>query len=442
MRRYLILALVALMVVGLAKQSGAEKTAKQKPKSKPLHKLSQHTPLDSSRDNVRVDIWLRRNLGQTGFKSPMDGTPVDLLEFSGAKGDVISISVVSDDFDPLLWIMDAKRRVLIGGDDDNGAGSNAGITTVLPRRGSYVLAVNSYGKRGSYRVRIKKEPRFSIPAGSPRTKKRALLIGINDYPGFQSDLTAPAHDVDAVRKLLNTRAGFQAADILVIKDAYATYENIQDAVQSFLGVVPADGTVVFYFSGHGAQLEAIDGSERDGRDEALYLADGSFMSDNDLRKLLDCLPAEAITTIVDACHSGGIYRGKGQKSVLQKDVKLYLDLAATEPRKPFTCPDSYGRTRRSVNLVLTASQEDEKAWEWDEWEKLSTPRSIFTRFLVEEMGSSLISRSGISLKSMVKKIARETTTYAEDELSKTQTPRMINFLKREPRIHDLLGIKE
>ena len=56
MRRYRILVFVALMVVSLAAQSGAENTAKQKPKSKPLHKLSQYTPLDKSRDIAKLLI--------------------------------------------------------------------------------------------------------------------------------------------------------------------------------------------------------------------------------------------------------------------------------------------------------------------------------------------------------------------------------------------------
>ena len=430
----------------------AERRPAHKPKTIQVieHGLSQYTPTNVDGVSIEVGRWIDRDLRRQGLRSPKDGTPLDLLTFRGSKGDVVTARVESDDFDPLTWLMDAERWVLLQGDDDSGNGTNARLTTVLPRRGDYWLAVNSHGKGGSYRVRVDKEPPLLIPTKPAVSKRRAVLLGINDYPGTPNDLSAPVHDVDAVRELLENLAGFEPDDILVIKDHYATRENVMGAIRSFLKPVPSDGTIIIYFSGHGIQLTFRGGGrpgleqaedEADRRDEALWLADGSNLADHELRQLVECTSANAVTVIVDACYSGGMHRGSGQKNVSEKHVKKYLDLAGTD-RPPPCLGDDAGTMARKVDLVVAASQENERAWEWEGWKDLSNPRSVFTYYLIQGLQEALASPSGVSVEALSSAVSDKTTQFTEDKKDAPQNVRLVNFSKRAPLVKDLFGLPE
>ena len=440
-----IFVLIFLVMMCFVEQLGAEISVEKKVNSKNLNRIerniSAYTPLNAGLGQIEIGNLIVRELGRSSLENPDDGTPIDLLEFSGTKGDVITVSVKSDDFDPVIWLIETEYFLFIQGDDDSGTDSDAEFKTVLPRSGDYVLVVNSYGDFGSYSVRIKKEPALLFPSGSLGSKKRAVLIGINDYPGVQADLRASVYDVDAVHEFLITKANFDPMDILVIKDVYATYENILGGIQSFLGSVPADGTVVIYYSGHGVQLSTRDGTEQDLKNEAFYLSDGSYFLDDELRGLVDCLDAGKVSIIVDSCYSGGIHRGIGKKNVVEGGVKKYIELAEPGRQELNACQKNNGYVEKSVNLVIAASQEYEEAWEWDDWEDIFTPQSVFTYFLIEALLGAFDSPSKILLDSMVEEVSNKTTAFTEEFHSATQEARIVNFSKHIPNVDEIFGVQ-
>ena len=80
--------------------------------------------------------------------------------------------------------------------------------------------------------------------------------------------------------------------------------------------------MVFYYAGHGAQVEDDSGDEGDDKfDEVLVPSDtkgelegpeaglSGFITDDEIGKLLAELPGREVMMIVDACHSGTITRG-------------------------------------------------------------------------------------------------------------------------------------
>ena len=80
--------------------------------------------------------------------------------------------------------------------------------------------------------------------------------------------------------------------------------------------------VVFYFAGHGAQVEDESGDEGDDKfDEVLVPSDtkgelegsgaglSGFITDDEIGKLLAELPGREVMMVVDSCHSGTITRG-------------------------------------------------------------------------------------------------------------------------------------
>jgi hypothetical protein len=85
-------------------------------------------------------------------------------------------------------------------------------------------------------------------------RKLALLVGIDNYPHHPS-LEGCGMDVELQREVLIHRLGFQPADIVTITDQQGTRENIETAFQEHLiKQAQEDDTVVFHFSGYGAQV--------------------------------------------------------------------------------------------------------------------------------------------------------------------------------------------
>ncbi len=145
------------------------------------------------------------------------------------------------------------------------------------------------------------ETKPSAADGGSVTKggaRRALLVGINNYPGFQSDLPSCVADAEAMGDLLSRVHGYQ---IEVLVDEGATRAGVLDALQRLCtNVQPAD-RICFYYSGHGATIPRLDSIE-----ECLVLADGSTLPDDDFVSVFTGVPAGTALVMLDSCFSGGM----------------------------------------------------------------------------------------------------------------------------------------
>jgi hypothetical protein len=114
--------------------------------------------------------------------------------------------------------------------------------------------------------------------------------------------------------------GFSADQIRVLLDERATARGILDRIQWLVdGVAPGD-TLVFFYSGHGAQLPTYGlGDQVDRMDETLVPHDFDWtpetcVTDDQIFGLYSQLPYETrLVMIFDCCHSGGIHRDSGLK---------------------------------------------------------------------------------------------------------------------------------
>ena len=95
--------------------------------------------------------------------------------------------------------------------------------------------------------------------------RRALCIGINDYPGTGSDLSGCVNDARDWASELYSR-GFEVDSLI---DAQATRAAMTSAIHTLISSAQRGDTVVFTYSGHGTWVVDQDGDEVDGRDEAL-----------------------------------------------------------------------------------------------------------------------------------------------------------------------------
>jgi hypothetical protein len=129
-------------------------------------------------------------------------------------------------------------------------------------------------------------------------KRRALLVGINDYPGFASDLPSCTQDVAAMGDLLSRSYGYELTTLV---DTDASLANVRDAIAELCSDVTEADRVVYYYSGHGTTIPRVDAVE-----ECLVLADGSLLPDDDFVKAFAPLPAGTGLVILDSCFSGGM----------------------------------------------------------------------------------------------------------------------------------------
>ncbi|MFS8879014.1 caspase family protein [Synechococcus sp. H55.8] len=137
----------------------------------------------------------------------------------------------------------------------------------------------------------------ALAAGS---RKLALLIGINRYPGEGSALQGCVTDLELQRELLLNRFGFDPAEILTLTDGAATPSGIQAAFAEHLGgSSQAAETVVVQFSGYG-QWRA---GSAPGQWQPVLLLSGSegmaAMELDSFFRLLEGLGTAQITTLLD-----------------------------------------------------------------------------------------------------------------------------------------------
>jgi hypothetical protein len=189
--------------------------------------------------------------------------------------------------------------------------------------------------------------------------KRALLIGVNNYqfvPGLQGSI----NDVQTMREVLITRWGFSEANIRLLTDEAATRVGILAALEELVAAAGPDDTVYFHFSGHGSQVQDLNGDEDDGLDETIVPVDGRSpgvpdIVDDELDAIFSRLKTRNTVIVLDSCHSGTATRGMDVRArgVPQDDrVDLYQSLAV-QTRAAVDTPAA-----RSVVLSAAAPNEE------------------------------------------------------------------------------------
>jgi caspase domain-containing protein/uncharacterized protein DUF4384 len=138
--------------------------------------------------------------------------------------------------------------------------------------------------------------------------KRALLIGINTYQAVPS-LSGSLNDVAAMREVLITRWGFDVRNVRTLTERDATRAGILSALQQLVREAGPNDVVYVHYSGHGSQVQDLNGDEEDGLDETLVPRDGRTPNvpdilDDELDAIFSKLRAGGALIVLDSCHSG------------------------------------------------------------------------------------------------------------------------------------------
>lgn len=139
--------------------------------------------------------------------------------------------------------------------------------------------------------------------------KKALCVGINDYPfGEENDLRGCINDANDWAGLLKTH--FDFTDIKQLLDSDATKANLIKGLQDLLKGAKAGDVLVFTNASHGTYNADADGDEP-GYDEAIcpHDTDSNLLLDDELRELFTNIPKGVMLTVIsDSCHSGSVTR--------------------------------------------------------------------------------------------------------------------------------------
>ena len=124
--------------------------------------------------------------------------------------------------------------------------------------------------------------------------RKALVVGIADYPGSGNDLQYTDDDARGMKSVL-TANGWNENDITLLIDDAGTESAITNNLNDIASGTTANSISLFFFSGHGTQ---------DYNGEAICCYN-SNLYDYELNDILDDFNGKVVV-IIDACHSGGM----------------------------------------------------------------------------------------------------------------------------------------
>lgn len=189
------------------------------------------------------------------------------------------------------------------------------------------------------------------------SRKLALLVGINRYPGVGSPLQGCLTDVELQRELLIHHFGFQTGDILTLTQEEATIDHLTQAIAEYGGSQPTE-TLIFHFSGYGRLIQ--DPQETGAMIPALMLTEGSSGSTQlSLRSLFDTLSqlsTPQVTSILDCgfAYADPLLRG-GLR--LRSQPALFQGSPVTDIQGAALAATAFPSLQRGLMLSATTPQE-------------------------------------------------------------------------------------
>jgi hypothetical protein len=194
----------------------------------------------------------------------------------------------------------------------------------------------------------------------------AMLVGVNHYDDSLNygGLKLAVHDADSLHDRL-VASGYDQNRIFRLTDETGdlpTRNNILATLQSVADATGKDDLLLFYYSGHG---EAVAGQSylvaRDGRrltpgDTAVPLAR--------VEEIIRKAPARGKVIIIDSCHSGADFSGKGPQPMSEEFIRHVFEQA-------------------EGMAVLTSCQQGELSYE-----TVEKNQGVFTFYLLEALAGA------------------------------------------------------
>ncbi|KAF9565800.1 Ca(2+)-dependent cysteine protease [Mortierella alpina] len=162
-------------------------------------------------------------------------------------------------------------------------------------------------------VELKKPDGTKVSLSDCTGNRRALLIGIN-YVGHPNPLNGCINDTAVMKRFL-LGVGFEEQNIRSLTDDQVgtpwmpTRDNIIENLKWLIHDAKKNDSYFLHYSGHGGQVEDLDGDETYGMDNCIFPLDHrekGVIIDDELHNLLvkALPPGVRLTVVFDCCHSG------------------------------------------------------------------------------------------------------------------------------------------
>lgn len=225
------------------------------------------------------------------------------------------------------------------------------------------------------------------------SKRYAVIVGINTYSRI-TPLNGCVNDARRMEKTARDRWGFTEANTKLLLNEKATRQGILKAFfNNLIQKCGKDDVALFYFSGHGTQMEDFSGDETDKADEVLCPQDmdvddpSSGISDDTMQEYIKTLAEKCnnVIIIIDSCNSGTATLALGAGTTDEREIRNpRLQLAAASPD---AMDSRFDQDRYPQNHVLLAAcLPDETSKELKNVAGLGTSviSGVFTTHLLKE----------------------------------------------------------
>jgi hypothetical protein len=229
---------------------------------------------------------------------PDDGSTISLgahvvLVSAYAKSGVDKVELMIDGPEPLGWTEMTLDGMYYAYDWTVGTD------------GAYYLTARVTDTRGKT-----KQATDAVYVGVKPPQKWAVVIGIADYKGRDSDLWHPDEDAKEMEsELINE--GYPEDNIKLLLNRKATAAAIEAAIDWLVANEQAGDEVVFFYSGHGYRAPDVEGwdgdLESDGQDEMIVTHDIYGLPDGWFRAKFAAVESTKFALMFGSCHSGGMF---------------------------------------------------------------------------------------------------------------------------------------
>ncbi len=212
---------------------------------------------------------------------------------------------------------------------------------------------------------------------------RAVIVGVADYLTLDADLKGPANDARLMAETLIARGVSPALITVLTSDpsglpsgttiGQPTHDAILAALATATEASTTGDTIVFTFSGHGAQAPDLSGDEGGGYDELLLPADASgwkgaigsvenALVDDDLQAWAQATLSRSIKVValIDACHSATGFRAVGGQGVAKVIDEAQLGI----PDDVVPVAGTAAPPLQGDFVFLYSSQSDQRSFEY------------------------------------------------------------------------------
>ncbi len=278
-----------------------------------------------------------------------------------------------------------------------------------------VWSQNDSGSRGRFNVEPAEESEII-----GKSNKYAVIVGVNEYGEYVSDLSGCINDAKALAKAFQEK-GFEVTLLTDDSAIKPTKQTIEKAVNEMCQKAKPTDTILFSFAGHGAV--SPDSLKKSGQLPEGYLLPRNFSNTSSfedegvpiqyIKEQFYSAKAQFRLMFMDACQSGSqliILPGRNDDGTMSENMLASIRGADQEESQ-----------ERGI-YIFSSCLQNQLAYE-----SKSINHGYFTNFVVEGLEGKAADYEGeVSVYSLVDYVSKHTQQTVMEEKKKRQTPQLLS----------------